>query len=83
MASITQHVLGYAARLGAVLARKKTVSNKNAVLLLTSPSSADNAITPIRPPTPLPVTLYKAEPVTRDPAAASNTTSATPPSLPP
>jgi len=60
----------------------KTISNKNAVLLLPSPSSANNAITPIRPPTLLPVTLYKAEPVARDPAATSNATSATPPGLP-
>ena len=65
MAGIAQHALGYTARLAAVALRKmKTISNKNTALLLPSPSSANNAITPIRPPTPSPVTLYKAKPVT-------------------
>ncbi len=84
MASIAQHALGYAARLAAAaLRKKKTVSDKSAASLLPSPSSADNAVTPTRPPTPSPVTPYKAEPVAQDPAAASNAASATLPGLPP
>jgi len=83
MAGIAQHASGYAARLAAVALRKmKTVSDKNAASLPPSPSSADNAVTPTRPPTPSPVTPYKAEPVARDPATTSNTTSTTPPGLP-
>jgi len=83
MAGIAQHASGYAARLAAVALRKmKTVSDKNAASLPPSPSSADNAVTPTRPPTPSPVTPYKAEPVARDPAATSNAASATPPGLP-
>ncbi len=83
MAGIAQYTLGYATRLGAALARKKTVFNKNVVLLLTSPSTANNAVTPIRPPTLLPITVYKAKPVARYPATTSNAASATLPSLPP
>jgi hypothetical protein len=89
MAGTARRAPRYAARLGAAALRKKpsqpekkAVSDKNAASLLPSPI-ADNAATPTRPSTSPPVTPYKAEPVARDPAAASNTASTTTPGLPP
>ena len=71
MAGIARRLLRYATYLGAAALykkpsqpKKKTGSNKNAISLLPSPSSANNAITPIKPPSPSPVTPYKADPVT-------------------
>ena len=43
--------------------KKKTISNKNAALYLLSPSSTDNAVMPIKPPSLLLIMLYKTEPV--------------------
>jgi len=86
MADITRCALRYAMYLGAATLRKKpkkTVSDKNAPLLLLSLSSANNAATPTKSPTLLPVTPYKAKPVARDPVIASNSTSTTPLGLPP
>jgi len=90
MAGTAQRSPRHAARLGAAALRKKpsqpkkkTVSNENAASLLPSPSSADNATTPTKPPTPSPVAPYEAEPVARDPDIASNAASVTPPGLPP
>ena len=62
--------------LAAALPKKKTVFNKNAVLCLLSPSSADKAVMPIKPPSLLPIMLYKTEPVAWDTATVSNTAAA-------
>jgi hypothetical protein len=89
MAGIARRILRYTTRLGAAALykkpsqpEKKAISNKNAISLLPSPSIANNTITPIRPSTSPPITLYKAEPITRDPTTTSNTTSTTIPGLP-
>ena len=90
MAGTARRLPRHAAYLGAAALRKKpsqpkkkTGSNENAASLLPSPSSADNATTPAKPPSPSPVTPYEAEPVARDPTVASNAASVTPPGLPP
>ena len=60
---VLRNVLRCAVCLAAALPKKKTISDKNAVLCLPSPSSTDKAVMFIKPPFLSLIMLYKTEPV--------------------